>query len=65
MPVGIIRSGEIEKVEEQIDIAGTVLQKSQVDEILTTSWKVVFKEENKHFFHCKGNEGKVCEIMRS
>lgn len=47
MPLGI-RSGEIDSVEEKNDIAETVLTKLQVDEILTASWKVVLKEEDKH-----------------
>ena len=61
MPVGIICNEEIDDAEEK-SFAGTVLEKSQMGEILTTSRRVGLKDGHKRFFHCKGSEGKVCEI---
>lgn len=49
-------------MQKRKDIAGTVLEKSQMGEILTTARRVGLKEGHKRFFHCKGSEGKVYEI---
>lgn len=40
-------------MQKRKDIAGTVLEKSQMGEILTTARRVGLKEGHKRFFHCK------------
>lgn len=47
MPLGIMQSGENGDAEETRDTIGTVLGKSQGDELLTTSTGVSLRREHK------------------